>query len=189
MSSVFNRWPEDSAVLRARSAGVALWTIGILAVFLLGDSAVRGRWDIVGIALPWSLLVLWAIWALAYRPVVVYDGRAVIVRNVFREVSFGWAQVREISDRYQFVFDLRDGSRVKAWGGPVTGPAGGRKIFGRREGLKASALVATPLDHMNDARREGRTEGTAPIDRRWDLLPLILGVVLVVWVFCVMVLK
>lgn len=181
MSNLFPRWPENTAVLRARSATFALWVFALIGAYFLVDAAVRGRWDVVVVALPWILLVLWGVWALAYRPVVAYDENGVTVRNILREHHFGWAQVRDITDRFQFVFLLHDGTKVKAWGGPVTGPAGGRKLFGRREGVNAGVTARTPLDDINDTRVEGRANGTAAYTVSWALVPIVSGAVLIIW--------
>lgn len=171
-------------------AGVfAFWTFVVLAVLLVGEAALRGRFDVVADVAPWVALVLWGLWVLAYRPLISYDDSGVRVVNIFRTVTMPWSRVREITDRLQISFVLHDGRTIRCWGGPMKARPPRKSRFARSSGIPDTP-PPTPLEQLERVWEPGRfSKDPAPVTQTWDLVPIISGAVILLWVAFTLLLK
>ncbi|MCS4275495.1 hypothetical protein D9V34_00940 [Mycetocola lacteus] len=177
MKRFFPRRPDNLFIMRGRGGVVAFYAFIAVALYLLGDSAVRGAWDVVFSALPWVLLVLWVLYVAAFQPYIGYSDRAVVVYNVFKRYEFPWSAVRTITDHQQFVFTLKTGAPIKAWGGPnAKRPRGSQAASG------TGAAARTPLEHLTHVWHEGRvrSQGDSALVT-WNIPAIAVGVVLILW--------
>ena len=161
---------RPNTTLRASSSLISFWCAVGLAAFLMGDSAVRGRWDIVGRWLPAILLILWCLWLFFYRSAVTLKTDRLVVTNLARVHDIPWRHVDAVVDSPQLTIQLDDGTRVTCWGGPFPGRAGRNRV-GDELGPVLGAI---------EARREAASASLDPVRRRWDLPVLIAGVILAV---------
>ncbi|MFS0852602.1 PH domain-containing protein [Microbacterium sp. 179-I 3D4 NHS] len=171
--------PEDARVYRASSGPVVLVLTSLLALFLLGDTVVRGSWMQMLLVAPWVLLGLWAVYELSFVSAVRVDAQGVVVQNMLRRTSFGWRRVRDIDFRWQLQFSLDDDSVVTCYGGPA------RSRPPRKRGSEGeTAQAPTGILALSDIR--GRWEAApasadGPIRREWDVRALIALAALVLW--------
>jgi hypothetical protein len=165
--------------MRSTSGVVAFWIAVVVLVAVVGTTVVRGDWGLFAFVLPPSLLMIWLLWLVLYRPVVRYDDTRVTVTNIGRVHVMPWARVTGVRQRFGLEFSLEGVARpLTAWAVPPP----------RRPGNIASALDRrSRTEHDPDAHArvlEGFREGAAPSDdpvvHRWDLVPLVIGAVLVV---------
>ena len=70
--------------LRAPSSLISFWCAAALAAFLVGDAAVRGRWDVVGRWAPTIALIVWLLWLALYRSSVTLAADRLVVTNLAR---------------------------------------------------------------------------------------------------------
>jgi hypothetical protein len=140
-------------ILRS-SSGV--WLSGVLAavfLFFTIDALVHGDLGYLVQALPWQILVIWALFVLLVRPrVELYPGRLLVV-NLFRTRDVPWSLVDRLSGRYQVILTLTDGSKISCWGAPATG-------LDRRPSLDLESASGYASSRLN-ARRARRTKGAA----------------------------
>lgn len=170
--------PEGARTYRAPSGPVVLVLCSALALFLLGDTVVRGSWTQMLLVAPWVLLGIWAVYELSFVSVVRTDDRGAVVQNMLRRTSFGWDRVRDIDFRWQLEFSLDDGTRVSAYGGPARSRPSRRQLQDG-EAAKAPAGIRD-LAEIRD-RWQAASQADAPIRREWDGIALIALAVLVIW--------
>lgn len=171
--------PEDARTYRASSGPVVLVVTGLLAVFLLGDTVVRGSWLQMFLVAPWVLLALWVVYELSFVSLVRVDDAGAVVQNMLRRTTFGWSRVRDIDFRWQLEFSLDDGTRVNAYGGPARSRPTRRRIRDDEE-AKAPTGVRDLAD-IRDRWQAADGSADAPIRRDWDVRALIALAVLVLW--------
>ena len=170
--------PEGARTYRASSGPAVLVLCSALALFLLGDTVVRGSWAQMLLVAPWVLLGIWAVYELSFVSVVRTDAQGAMVQNMLRRTSFGWNRVRDIDFRWQLEFALDDGTRVSAYGGPARSRPSRRQV---QDGETAKAPAGIrDLTEIRD-RWDAASNADAPIRREWDLPALIALGVLVVW--------
>lgn len=170
--------PEGARTYRASSGLLILIPSAALALFLLGDTVVRGSWGQMLLVAPWLLLALWVLYEISYVSSVRVSDDGVIVQNMLRRTSFGWARVRDIDLRWQLQFSLDDGRDLTCWGGPARSrpPRPGR-------GEDAEVKVPSGLRTLTDIRDrwEAAPVADAPIRREWDVPALIALAVIIIW--------
>jgi hypothetical protein len=108
-------------VLRPASA---LWTFGIVAAFvvwLFADAVLRGATEFALTALPWLLLILWAVYVVMLRPCVALGPDGITIVNVFRRHRIAWSLVDDFTTRFSLLVRLTDGRTIRSWGAPSTG--------------------------------------------------------------------
>jgi hypothetical protein len=98
---------------------VTFGLVAAIGLYLLVDSAVRGRWDIVGMSFGWVALAVWLVWAIQVRPCIRVEPAALSIVNVLRVTRIPWPDVEEVTMRYQIAIETHSGRRVRAWGGPA----------------------------------------------------------------------
>lgn len=178
-------------IIRAGSPLVTFWIVVVCVVFLLGDAALRADGAVFAVSLAPCLLAVWAAWMLFERPRVVVMPDAITARNIGRSTEMPWGQVEDVHLRYGLVIDLADGTHVNCWGGPfAAGPGTARRaVRARRTGEDVAPDAGTAALTAVQAVREeaaaamhdpGRVQAlNAPVRRRWDTVPLLIGAVLV----------
>ncbi len=170
--------PEGARTYRAPSGVVVLVFSALLALFLLGDTAVRGSWEQMLLVAPWVLLALWIVYEISYVSHVRVDAHGVVVQNMLRRTRFDWSRVRDVDLRWQLLFSLDDGREVSCYGGPARArpPRPGR-------GEDSEPKPSSGLHALTDIRDlwDAAPASDAPIRREWDRPAVIALVVIVVW--------
>lgn len=159
-------------MLRATSSLVSFWVSVVVAILLLGDAAVRGRWDVVAVAAAPVAFAVWVMWLLLWRPGIRVAADRAVVTNIGRIHDLPWSRVADVTDRMQVVFGLDDGTTVKSWGGPFSRGS-------RSRGRQADADTARALDVIERAR-EASAPTDDPVRHRWDAVALSAGAVLAI---------
>ena len=154
--------------LRAPSSLISFWCAAALAAFLVGDAAVRGRWDVVGRWAPTIALIVLLLWLALYRSSVTLAADRLVVTNLARVHDIPWGRVDAVDDSPQLVVRLDDGTRVTCWGAPFPG----RGARHRDEGSLGPLLGAI------ESRREAAAISAAPVQHRWDAAVLMAGAAL-----------
>jgi hypothetical protein len=165
--------------LRSSSSAFGFILGAVVLLVLVGAPLVLGQWRLFGFVLAPALLLAWVLWVVLYRPAIHYDEREVVVVNVGRVHVVPWSRVVGLRQRFSLEFELDTGRKpLQAWG--VQPP--------RRAGNIASNFdrkARTPPDPDRYVRvlegfREGAAPSAEPVSVRWDLIPLLIGVVLIV---------
>lgn len=171
--------PEGARTYRASSGPVALVLSGLLALFLLGDTVLRGSWGQMLLIAPWVLLGLWVVYEISFVSVVRVDHDGATVQNMLRRTSFGWSRVRDIDFRWQLQFALDDGTDISCYGGPARSrPA--RPSADQDDARSKVPAGVRDLTEIRD-RWESAVGADAPITRAWDGPALIALGVIVLW--------
>jgi hypothetical protein len=181
-------------VIRAGSPLVTFWLVVVCVVFLLGDAALRRDGAVFGISVAPCLLAVWGAWVLFLRPCVVLTPDSITARNIGRVVEMPWGQVEDARLRFGLVVDLVGGGHVNCWGGPFAARPGvaRRSVLARRGGepdtpsLDAGEAALRAVQAVHDEALVAAADPVraavlnAPVSRRWDTIPLVIGAVLVV---------
>lgn len=171
--------PEDPRTYRASSGPVVMVLTAALALFLLGDTAVRGSWGQMLLVAPWVLLGLWVVYQVSFVSHLRVDDQGALVQNMMRRTSFGWSRVRDIDFRWQLEFALDDGSTIGCYGGPARSRPRRSSMRAEEEAPKAPAGVRD-LSDIRD-RWQAASGSDAPIQRTWDGPALIALAVIAAW--------
>lgn len=156
---------------RATSTVITFWVAVGFATVLVGDAVFRGAWSTVLAYLPPVLLVLWVLWLALWRTSVRALPDRVIVTNLVRIHDVPWSRVAEVRQRGQVTLELDDSRQLVCWGAPFPPKPGARRT-GRRRPVESFATI---LDHY----RGSAPRSSEPVTRRWDLVAIAPGVVLV----------
>lgn len=168
---------SPSQTIRSTSGIVFAAIGGAVGLFLLGDAAVRGAWDVVASFAPWVLLVMWAIYVVFSASYIRLDADAVAVQNLLRRHRIPWANVTDVRMKYQLMIETAERS-IACWAGPSAGrpPKPGKTGGSLPPALRVKETVVREWDdHRDDASATGATVST------WDWLLAAVGGVLAVW--------
>ena len=171
--------PEGARTYRASSGPVVMALTSALALYLLGDTVVRGSLMQMLLVAPWLLLGLWIVYQVSFVSRVRVDDEGVLVQNMLRRTSFGWARVRDIDFRWQLEFALDDGKTVACYGGPARSRPTRSRMRVDDEAPKAPAGIRDLTDIRD--RWQAGSASSAPIVRSWDGPALIALAVFVLW--------
>ncbi|QQD76944.1 PH domain-containing protein [Curtobacterium sp. YC1] len=150
---------------------MAAGLVAVLGVFLLGDAAVRGSWDVVLRAVGPVAVLVWGLWVLTYRPCIRLDDHAVTVVNPLRRTVVPWHAVADVRLRWQIVVETVGGRTVQCWGGPsLPRPKPARR--GERAVLRQPDEMVVLLDRWSE-RRDDATGGD--VVRGWDRPAVLVG--------------
>ena len=130
----------------------ALWTFGIVAAFvvwLFADAVLRGATEFALTALPWLLLILWAVYIVMLRPCVALGPDGITIVNVFRRHRIAWSLVDDFTTRFSLLVRLTDGRAIRSWGAPSTG------IDRPSQNGSSDARFAAPGSRAAGVRRSG----------------------------------
>ena len=163
-----------SAVPRPQSSLVAFWAIVGVAVIFVGDALVQGQLTFFVRSLPIAGLILWALWMILYRPRITFGPEHAVVVNPGRIIEVPWGHATAVRQKLQIIIDLDDGTSVVCWGSPFPDKPGHIRptIASRR-----AADVAGPLESARLAFND-RGPGNDPVSKRWDIIPIVVGVAL-----------
>jgi hypothetical protein len=156
--------------LRATSSVVSFGALVLCGVFLIGDAAVRGYWDVVARWLPVVLFALWVFWLTLVRSSIRVERERVVVINLLRVHEVPWSRVAECVQTGQIRLDLVDGRRLTCWGGP----------FPSRRGMSRGPVDSDAVDLMEAMRLSAPASGE-PLRAHWDMPSLLVGGILLVW--------
>jgi hypothetical protein len=149
--------------LRAGQSVVAFALVAGVAVLLVANAALGGRWSEAAAIAGTGVLVVWAAWMLLVRPSIrVRPDRAVVV-NVGRVTEVPWSRVVDIKRRLQLVLELDDGRSVECWGSPFPN--------------RRSRAEDPAADVVRAAWLSADSVAVGPVVRRVDILALTLGAV------------
>jgi hypothetical protein len=113
-----------------------------------------------------------------YRPSVRYDAERAIVVNIGRTHVVPWGRVVVVQQRLSLDLRLDDGRIVKAVGvAPPRRPGNVVSNFDRRNRLEYD--FNRNADVL-EGYRIAAPSTTEPVTSRWDVIPLVIGAVLVV---------
>ncbi|WP_334146865.1 PH domain-containing protein [Microbacterium sp.] len=171
--------PEGARTFRASSGPVVMALTSALALYLLGDTAVRGSLMQMLLVAPWLLLGLWIVYQVSFVSRVRVDAHGALVQNMLRRTTFGWSRVRDIDFRWQLEFALDDGKTVACYGGPARSRPTRSRMRSNDEAPKAPVGVRD-LSDIRELWQAG-SAGQAPIVRSWDGPALIALAVIVLW--------
>lgn len=155
---------------------------GVVAVFLLGDAALRAGWGEMLLLAPWVLLAVWLVYLLTYSSAIELDAGGVTVQNFLRRTRLPWGAIEDVRLRYQVVFVHGDGRELRAYGGPAAGRPG-RPSRTRADGGRREPPALREVDAIRgrwDAAVRAGAEGGGPT-RSWDVFSLITLAIIVVW--------
>lgn len=165
-------------VLRTTSSVVGFWVGVVILAVVVGTPLVRGDWRLLGFAAAPSLLLAWILWIVLYRPAVRWDAERAVVTNIGRRHVVPWPRVRVVRQTINLVFELHEGAPVRAVGAPPPRRPGNiASNFDRRSRVGYDF-------HQNatllESYRQAAPPSDAPVEHRWEIVPLAIGAVLTV---------
>lgn len=174
---------SPSQTIRSTSGIVFAAIGGAVGVFLLGDAAVRGAWDVVAGFAPWVLLVMWAIYLVFSASYIRLDADAVAVQNLLRRHRIPWANVTDVYMKYQLMIETAERS-IACWGGPSAGrpPKPGKTGASLPPSLRVKETVVREWE-----ARRGEPGATGATVSTWDWPMVAVGGVLAVWALLTLV--
>lgn len=166
--------------LRANSSTPVFLGMVLVCLILLGDAAIRGRWDVVVTALPAVGLVVWAAVVVYARPCLRLTDVGLSIVNILRTTDAPWGQVEDVTTRHQVVVTLKDGSRIRCWGAPtsarsrtaqgVSAADSRPRVGGRLTGSSAHRVIADIW-----SRHAGQEPGLTEVRRTWHVWSIATG--------------
>jgi hypothetical protein len=164
--------------MRSVSSVVTFWIGAVSLLVVVGAPLLSGDWRVFEFAVGPSLLLVWILWLALYRPAVHYDDARAVVVNIGRTHVLPWSRVTSVRQGIGLLFDLDGRTTITAYGVPAP----------RRPGNIASAIDrrTRPTHDLNrdaellDGIRGAATPRSDPIVSSWDVIPLVIGAVLVV---------
>lgn len=174
-----------SRVPRPTSSLVSFWAVTIFGALLVGDTLVGFHWVSFFEWLFPTALVVWLLWILLYRPIILFDAHHVVTVNPFRIIDAPWRHVTAVRQRLQIMLDLDDGKTVTCWATPFPEKPGRRRpsSIGMITNVAPRADVMRPLQAaVANAQASRSLPGVedVPVSRRWDLVAIVIGAVLIV---------
>ena len=162
---------------RASSSLAAFWAVAGFAALLVGDAVVRGD---LRLAVEWgapAALAVWVAWLILYRPQVRFDQTGLVVLNPLRISTVPWTRVAAVTQRFQLVLELDDGSHITCWGSPFPEKPGLRRPNSAKSTDRAPLGAAAALEVMRSRAISSAVE--PGVRRGWDLRAVAIGVALV----------
>jgi hypothetical protein len=175
---------HDGVVLRATSSTVVFLAVVGICVVLVGDAALRGRWDVVLASLPASGLAVWAAAVAFGRPCLRLTDSGLSIVNVPRTTDAPWALVEDVTTRYQVVVALKDGSSIRSWGAPASPRAGAGFGLGERHKDSSGRVTGSTAHRVIDdaLARHSDDDRVGDVRRSWHRWSIVTGAVLFVTV-------
>lgn len=179
MTGIPEEVPDRTVTFRAGSSTPVFLGMVSVCVVLLGDAAIRGRWDVVITALPAVGVVVWAAVAVYAMPCLRLSDTGLSVVNILRTTDAPWGEVADVTTRHQVVVTLKDGSRIRCWGAPTSArsrPAG-RDVDARRgdSGRRMTGSSAHRMIADTWSGHAGDEPGTGEITRTWHTWSIATG--------------
>ena len=172
--------PNRAVTLRATSSTVVFYAVVGICVVLVGDAAIRGRWDVVAASLPASAFAIWGAVVLFARPCLRITDAGLSVVNVLSTTDAPWGLIEDVTTRFQVVVLLDDGTSIRSWGAPSSARGASRRetderhsdSSGRVTSSTAHRVIADALDRHSGDERSGE------VRRSWHRATILVGSVL-----------
>ena len=173
-----SRKHPDRYVIRSASTVIAFWVGIVVTLVVVGTPLVLADFNEFGILLAPSLLFAWVLWMVLYRPSVHYDSSRAVVINIGRKYVLPWGHVASVHQGIGMIFGLDVGKSVVAAGAPSP----------RRPGIIAGAIDRRTRPSFDlhreadllDSVRGAAAASSEPVTSTWEVIPLLIGAVLVV---------
>jgi hypothetical protein len=164
--------------MRSATAVIAFWVGAVVMLAVVVIPLLQPDWPLFRFLLAPALLLTWLFWIVLYRPAVHYDQARAIVVNVGRKHVLPWGHVAHLRQGIGLMFDLDSGKTVQALGVPAP----------RRPGIIAGSIdrrTRPTQDFHHDAEvldgvRQAAATSSETIVATWDVIPLVIGALLVV---------
>jgi hypothetical protein len=174
---VSRKYP-DRYVMRSASSVIAFWVGAGVLLVVIAIPLVQANWRVLSFLLAPALLLAWMFWIVLYRPAVRYDPARAVVVNIGRSHVLPWGHVTNVHQGIGMIFDLDSRRPIQAVGVPAP----------RRPGIIAGSIdrrtrPTSDLHHeaeILDGVRRAALAASDPIESSWDVVPLVIGAVLVV---------
>ncbi len=150
-----------------RVAAVVVW---LAALWWAGTLAVQGRWQDVAFAVPVQVAVCLVVYLLFWRPAVVVDDDAVVLRNVLRDDRVPWRSLKSVDTRYALTLVTADDRRMQSWAAAAPGRSLAFRDLAGRRGAGSATGAAKHDPRLPDPRWSvgGHTPQQASRDLRGD---------------------
>lgn len=176
-------------VLRAPAGLVWLVGVAAVAVFLLGDVAVRGSVPQALLIAPWLLIPVWFVYVFLYAPHLAVTADGVRVHNILRTVRVPWSTVDEIRMRWQLEFALTAEARAAGDLGARTRRTGVVEAWAvtarpRQRPAARAARAHADADTLEVLRGLHASVGPQPgahVTRSWNVVALGSAALIAVW--------
>ncbi len=170
---------ERGYVIRPTSSIVAFWVAVAVLLVVVGVPLFTADWHTFGFVLPLSLFLAWVLWIVLLRPGLRYDAAKAVVTNIGRTHTVPWPRVAGVRQRLNVVFELDTGKSIEAWGAPYP-----RKRSNVLNGFsKDPAQSEYDFDQraeLLESFRKAAPASDEPVRSRWDVVPLLIGLVLAI---------
>ncbi|MGY4860018.1 PH domain-containing protein [Cryobacterium sp. AP23] len=110
---------SPGTTLRARTSVFVGAALLALVGVLLADAVLRGRWDVAALSLPALGLVAGLAVEVFLRPGIRLHHGGITVVNPLVTTEVPWADVADVTTRFQVSVETRDGRRIRCWGAPT----------------------------------------------------------------------
>jgi hypothetical protein len=110
---------SPGTTLRARTSVFVGAALLALVGVLLADAVLRGRWDVAVLSLPALGLVAGLAAEVFLRPGIRLHHAGITVVNPLVTTEVPWADVAEVTTRFQVSVQTRAGRRFRCWGAPT----------------------------------------------------------------------
>ncbi len=164
--------------MRSATAVITFWVGVAVLVVVVGAPLLSGDRSVFMFAVGPAALLAWALWIALYRPAIHYDDARVVVVNIGRRYELPWAHVTGVRQGIGMLFDLDAGKTITAQGVPAPRRPGNiASVIDRR--TRPSHDLNQDADLLEGVRRSA-IPSSDPIVATWEVIPLLIGVVLVV---------
>ena len=169
--------PSGRYVVRSASAVIAFWIGMVVLLVVVGSPIAQADWSLLWFVLAPSLLLAWVLWIALYRPAVHYDADRAVVVNLGRRHILPWSHVTGVRQGIGLIFDLDAGKSVIAAGVPARRQPG-NIMSGLDRRTRPTHDFHQDAEILDGVRRAAAT-ATEAVTARWDVVPLLIGAVLV----------
>jgi hypothetical protein len=164
--------------LRTGSSAVVFWIGTVVLAIVVVVPLFSGQWRLSAFAIAPVLFLIWALWIALYRPAVRYDSDRAVVINIGRTHVLPWPQVSGVRQAIGLQFELVGGGRITAVAVPPPRRTGNvASFFDRR--TRPVQDVTRDAELLESVRRAA-APGTEPVSSRWEVVPLVIGAVLLI---------
>lgn len=164
--------------MRSPSAVITFWVGVVVLAVIVGAPILSGDWRVFGFAIGPSMLLAWLLWIALYRPALHYDEARAVVVNIGRTHVLPWSRVTDVRQGIGLLFALDAGGTITAHGVPAPRPPGNiASAIDRR--TRPRYDLNHDADLLESVRRSA-TPSSDPVVSTWDVIPLLIGAVLVV---------
>lgn len=164
--------------VRSASTVIIFWVGVVVLTVVVGVPLFSGDLSAFTLVVGPSLLLAWAFWIALYRPAVHYDETRAVIVNIGRRHVLPWARVTSVRQGIGLLFDVEGGATITASGVQAPRRPGNiGSIIDRRtrpefDGDREADLL--------DSLRRSAPASAAPIESTWEVVPLVIGAILLI---------